>query len=58
MTAFQYLLEQRMQKAKQLLLESNYNIAEISDIVGYKNPTHFTFAFKKFYNRLPSDFKL
>lgn len=55
-SVFQYLLQQRMCKAKELLLESDHNISEISDIVGYKNPTHFTFAFKKFYKHLPSDF--
>ncbi len=46
-TIFEYATELRMNKAKQLLHHSKKPIYEISEIVGYKNSTHFTAAFKK-----------
>ncbi|AOW20124.1 helix-turn-helix domain-containing protein [Urechidicola croceus] len=53
-TVFKYITEQRMLKAKQLIINKNYSIKEASYKVGYKNPQHFTAAFKKLYNYLPS----
>jgi AraC-like DNA-binding protein len=44
-----------MEKAKELILEKNYNIAETSYSVGYKHAQHFTVAFKKMYGYLPSE---
>lgn len=52
-TVFGYLTDLRMEQAYRLLKEGR-SIAEVSDIVGYKNPHHFTAAFKKKYNLLPS----
>ncbi len=46
-TIFEYASELRMQKAKQFLLHSKKPIYEISELIGYKNSTHFTAAFKK-----------
>ncbi len=46
-TIFEYASELRMSKAKQLLQHSQKPIYEISELVGYKNSTHFTAAFKK-----------
>ena len=46
-TIFEYASELRMEKAKQLLLHSKKPIYEISELIGYKNSTHFTAAFKK-----------
>jgi AraC-like DNA-binding protein len=37
----------RMQKAKQLLEETNLSIQEISTLVGYSNPAQFSTMFKK-----------
>ena len=44
-----------MEKAKTLILNENYTVAEASYKVGYKNPQHFTVAFKKMYGYLPSE---
>ncbi|WP_158826778.1 helix-turn-helix domain-containing protein [Mucilaginibacter lacusdianchii] len=52
-TAFGYLTELRMQKAKELL-QAGQTVSEVADIVGYKNAHHFTEAFKKRYKQLPS----
>lgn len=46
-TVFGYVSEVRMKKAKELLLKSEYSISQISDEVGYKNPQHFSTAFKR-----------
>ncbi len=56
-TVFGYLQELKMQQAKKYLLEGKKSVAEISDEMGYKNPTHFTSAFKKRFGMLPSKMK-
>lgn len=53
-TVFGYLAELRMQKA-QTLLQKGLNVSEVADAVGYKNAHHFTAAFKKRFNLLPSE---
>ncbi|OKS86583.1 helix-turn-helix transcriptional regulator [Mucilaginibacter polytrichastri] len=52
-TVFGYLFELRMDSAYQLLKEGK-SVGEVSEIVGYKNAHHFTSAFKKKYDLLPS----
>lgn len=54
---FSYLTKLRMEKAKLLILKEGYTIAEASYEVGYKNPQHFTVAFKKVFHFLPSKLK-
>jgi len=56
-TVFQYATELRMEKAKELLLHTKKPIYEISEIIGYKNPTHFTAAFKKIEGITPKKFR-
>lgn len=53
-TIFSYIKEQKMLKAKQLLLDSNTTINEVADFIGYKNPQHFTTAFKRHFGYVPS----
>lgn len=57
-TVFGYMTDLRMEKARNLLLESRLSIAEISFIVGYKNPQHFTAAFKRKFGFLPRELKV
>lgn len=56
-SVFSYASRLRMEKAKEMLIENKKNISEIAYAVGYKNPQHFTVAFKKYFNYLPSDLK-
>ena len=56
-TIFEYSTELRMNKAKELLLHTKKPIYEISEIIGYKNPTHFTAAFKKIEGVTPKKFR-
>lgn len=44
----------RLQRAKQLLAESNLSIAEIAFRVGFNSPSYFTRAYKKEFGVLPS----
>ncbi len=54
---FKYITNQRMILAKKLLENSELMISDISSEVGYKNPQHFTVAFKREFNMLPRDFR-
>jgi AraC-like DNA-binding protein len=56
-TVFEYASHVRMSKAKQLLLHTDKPIYEISEIVGYKNATHFSAAFKKTEKITPKKYR-
>ncbi|WP_185967818.1 helix-turn-helix domain-containing protein [Formosa sediminum] len=51
---FSYFTRLRMEKAKFMLRQKNRTISEVSYEVGYKNPQHFTVAFKKHFGYVPS----
>lgn len=44
----------RMQEAAILLKSKRYNVAEVSDMMGFADPKYFTDTFKKFYGVPPS----
>lgn len=49
------VLEARMEKAKVLLSSGEYNIAEVSTMVGYKHQQSFSVAFTKYFKVNPKD---
>lgn len=49
------VLEARMQKAKALLSTGEYNIAEVSSIIGYKHQQSFSVAFTKYFKVNPKE---
>lgn len=51
---FQYYQEKQMNFAYELLQNRSKTIKEVSEVLGYDNPSNFTIAFKKVYNILPS----
>lgn len=57
MTISQCLLRLRIERAKQLLLESSLPISEISLQVGYSNFSHFSKIFRELTGITPSDFR-
>lgn len=57
MTPMQYILSLRIAVAKGLLENSNKNINEISDAIGYDNPLYFSRLFKKHTGYSPSQYK-
>lgn len=57
MTPMQYILMNRMNSAISLLESTDYNVAEISAIVGYDNPLYFSRLFKKQKGVSPSEYR-
>ena len=56
-TIFGYVSQLKMQRAKYLLSVKNKSVSETAYLVGYKNPQHFTAAFKRYYRMVPSQLK-
>jgi AraC family transcriptional regulator len=52
-TPQQYLMQQRIERAKQLLSKDELPIVEISLRTGFKNQSHFTTLFRKFTKSTP-----
>ncbi|MEM9830281.1 MAG: AraC family transcriptional regulator [Bacteroidota bacterium] len=47
----------RMEHAKKMLVDQRFTVREVSELVGYKYPQHFSYAFKKYFGNNPSRFK-
>lgn len=56
-TVYQYVLQQRVERAKKLLKKREEAIAEIALQCGFANQTHFTKYFRKFTNITPKAFR-
>src|SRR5690606_18169277 len=56
-TVFGYINEVKMNKAKKMLTNQNLSVSQVSELIGYKNPQHFSTAFKKRFGIIPSRFK-
>ena len=54
-TAYGLLFEHKMIRAKQLLKDSEYDINEIANLIGYKYPCNFTTAFTKRFGVSPKE---
>jgi AraC family transcriptional regulator len=52
-TPQQYLMQQRIERAKELLAKNDLPIVEISLQTGFKNQSHFTTLFRKFTKLTP-----
>lgn len=55
-TAFGYLHQQRMERAREILLEQRSNVVRVANEVGYQNHGHFSVAFKKHFGITPRDY--
>ena len=53
----QYLINQRMERVKLLLRDSNYTIAEIANYVGYSDDKYLSTQFKKRYGITPGEYR-
>lgn len=56
LTVIDFITQQRMFWAKELLIKNEVSIAMISAKVGYSNYSYFTKVFKKTYGETPRDF--
>ncbi|MEJ1241010.1 AraC family transcriptional regulator [Chryseolinea sp. T2] len=54
-SVFEYISELRMDHARQLLESREHRVTDVSRIVGFKNPNHFSAAFKKRFSINPSE---
>ena len=57
-TVFGYWNELKMEWAKQMLSEDGLTVTEVSEKIGYKNPQHFSTAFKRWYGFSPGELKV
>lgn len=53
-----YLTHFRIEKAKELILNTDFKVYEISEMVGYANTEHFSRVFKKVTGCSPNNYKL
>ena len=56
-TPMQYILSIRIINAENLLETTDYNLTEISRIIGYENPLYFSRIFKKQKGLSPSEYR-
>lgn len=52
----QYFHNMKIERAKQLLRENNYNVSQISEILGYSSVHYFSRQFKKLTNMSPIEY--
>ncbi|SIQ31755.1 helix-turn-helix domain-containing protein [Maribacter ulvicola] len=57
LTVHEYSINKKIEKAKYLLLNTDMPIYEIAELIGYKNATHFSAAFKRQEGTTPKKFK-
>ncbi len=50
----EYVHRRRMELAKEFLQTGLMNVGQVSDMVGYQNPQHFSTAYKKRFGVSPS----
>ena len=55
--AKEYITRIRIEKAKSLIENSAYTIAEISDMTGFASQSYFSTAFKNYTGKTPSQYK-
>lgn len=56
-TLSEYILDQKMNIAKQLLQSTHFSVTIVASKVGYTNFSHFTKSFKKVFDISPSEYR-
>jgi AraC family transcriptional regulator len=54
---YRYLIDRRLEIAKELLLTTNLSVYDIAFDVGFKNHSHFTVNFRRMFDMTPSRFR-
>lgn len=54
-TPFVYLTQQPMHQARHLLRQTDYTVAEVTNMVGYANPAQFAATFKRQFGITPRE---
>lgn len=53
----EYVTDVRLSKAAELLMDLSYKVYQISFLVGYQDPVHFSRLFKKKYSCTPQEYR-
>lgn len=56
-TPTEYIISIRFSNAKQLLLESDLNMAQIAELCGFKDASYFSHFFRKRFGYTPSEYR-
>lgn len=56
-TIMSYITDLKLQHAKALIINSDYRIADIARLLGYKHSTHFSTAFKRHFGIVPNSLR-
>ncbi|MDR1533432.1 MAG: response regulator [Clostridiales bacterium] len=56
-TIFDYVVNYRIEKAKQLLKNSDEKVVDVAENVGYANKSHFALMFKRITGMTPTEYK-
>lgn len=56
-TPHQYVIQRRIEKAKQLLIKQKLSIVEVSQQVGFESQSHFTKVFRKYTEMPPKTYR-
>ncbi|MFV0576580.1 MAG: PocR ligand-binding domain-containing protein [Vibrio sp.] len=54
----QFLVQKRMDNAKQLLARSDWSVAMIAENLGFSHPSYFCKVFRKNFNQTPQQYRL
>jgi AraC family transcriptional regulator len=57
MTPHRYLIDQRLERAKEMLRRDRGHVADIALETGFKSSGHFSRAFRRHVGASPSDWK-
>ena len=57
LTVHNYILKVRVEKAKQMLADTDQPVKAISSAMGFKRPSHFIFTFKEHTSLTPCEFR-
>ncbi|MBD2258273.1 AraC family transcriptional regulator [Pseudanabaena sp. FACHB-2040] len=57
MSPWQYIMQQRVERAKQLLKRQDYSIADIAVRCGFSSQSHLTYQFRKLTGVTPNTFR-
>ena len=52
-----YMIQCKMNRAKELLIDNNYSVTNVANMVGYDDPLHFSRIFKKNTGHSPSSYR-
>ena len=56
-TIYSYIIQKRMEQSRYLLINEDANVNEVAFMMGYKDATNFTAAFKKYFGYTPGTIK-